>query len=621
MKKLIFLTTILTSIILSACGGSSDPIDPTPLPTPEKDKITFASGITSSLTFGADGGSENISFTASKAWTATLTNSNSDSWCQVEPASGQAGTGSVTIKVAANEDSDGKSAVVQIKSGTATASINVNQLQKNAIVIANKEYTLEKDSTHLDFEVKANVDFKVKVEGDWITQVESRGLTSTTLHFDIAENTTSVEREGKIVISSGDIVQEIKVVQAAGCALLLAIDSIGVSGYEIHLLNLENNTLSMFKLNENSNIDRMDCLTESGETPISISFNEDGLIKSMASDSLTLAFSNYNDCYVDIAVIYGDSMQMHKQVSCDIDWDNMMSGYSMSRKSRVWYDDIEQSELQQGLYDFLSSRVGKAIVAVEEMFEGQFDIKNGKDAFIWMVTSLKGISEIGIEEDYFLMNTIDVAEVASIIATRHPIVALWTLILNYDSYVDWCTEGFYQMMLQFDEWNNENVELGLGALNSGSGDLKATLTWNFYADIDLHAIEPSGEHIYYAEPNSIRSDGFLDYDNVDGGVGSIENIYWENPKDGVYYIFLDYYSGSDYGGSYVEETGNCKVTIMYKGVGKVYNVYMDVDAVKDVTEITLPYGQYSRSIGSKLMPEIKLIIKRMNKETKRKKGN
>jgi len=215
MKNINSLLVILMSIILTACSGSSDPIDPTPSPTPDNDKITFASGVDTSLSFDAEGGSATIGFTTSKTWTATLTNSNSDSWCQVEPASGQAGTGSLTIKVAANEDPDGKSAVVQIKSGTATASINVNQIQKNAIVIANKEYALEKDSTHLDFEVKANVDFKVKVEGEWITQVESRGLTATTLYFDIAENATGVEREGKIIISSDDIVQEIIVVQAA----------------------------------------------------------------------------------------------------------------------------------------------------------------------------------------------------------------------------------------------------------------------------------------------------------------------------------------------------------------------------------------------------------------------
>ena len=116
MKKIYSLLIILTSIILSACGGSSDPIEPTPSPIPDKDKISFASGTSSSLSFDADGGSATISFTASKGWTATLANNRADSWCQVEPASGQAGTGSITIKVAANEEPDDKSAVLQIKS-------------------------------------------------------------------------------------------------------------------------------------------------------------------------------------------------------------------------------------------------------------------------------------------------------------------------------------------------------------------------------------------------------------------------------------------------------------------------------------------------------------------------
>lgn len=65
----------------------------------------------------------------------------------------------------------------------------------------------------MDFDVQANVAFDVKVESDWIKQAESRGLESHSLYFDVAENTGDDEREGNIVISSGDIEQVIKVIQ------------------------------------------------------------------------------------------------------------------------------------------------------------------------------------------------------------------------------------------------------------------------------------------------------------------------------------------------------------------------------------------------------------------------
>ena len=245
----------------------------------------------------------------------------------------------------------------------------------------------------------------------------------------------------------------------------LVIDSLGVSGYEMHLLDFDNNSLSMFKLDEDGRIGRMDCLTESGENPISISFNESGLIESMASDSVTLVLSNYKDSYVDIAVVFGDNIQMQKEVKCDINWSDLMYAESRGGNSRAWYDDVEQNELQQGLYNFFNSQVGKSLLAIEDTFEGQFKIKDKKDAVEWMVSSVLGIADIGVD-DSFLMNTVSVTEIASAMALAHPAIALWTLIKNYGSYVDWCTEGFYQLMMTFDEWNKENLELGLKTLMS-----------------------------------------------------------------------------------------------------------------------------------------------------------
>lgn len=45
-----------------------------------------------------------------------------------------------------------------------------------------------------------------------------------------------------------------------------------------------------------------------------------------------------------------------------------------------------------------------------------------------------------------------------------------------------------------------------------SGFLTATLTWDGAGDVDLHAYEPSGEHVYYAHKNGFN--GKLDVDNT-----------------------------------------------------------------------------------------------------------
>jgi uncharacterized protein YfaP (DUF2135 family) len=132
----------------------------------------------------------------------------------------------------------------------------------------------------------------------------------------------------------------------------------------------------------------------------------------------------------------------------------------------------------------------------------------------------------------------------------------------------------------------------LAALNSGTGNLKITLSWDFYADIDVVVEEPDGNYIYWKYPYS-SSGGNLDFDNRRGGLGSKENVYWENPKDGIYTVALNYYGPSTY--CDLSESGICRVTIFYKGVGKVYNVAMTNDDLKVVACISLPSGELTKS--------------------------
>lgn len=211
------ILSILLLVIFACCwscsGGGEDVPTPTPTPKPEeKPKIELT---TTAPVLGPEGETTTVTFTSTEAWTIDVTEGCAVSWCSVTPISGNKGTNTLTVKTTANDTYDERNAKVTIKTGTITLSFIVTQMQKDAIIVAKNEYTVEATGGELNFEVNTNVDFKVETSVDWIKQNSgSRGLEAKPLSFTIAENTSDEAREGLITISSGELKQEIKVIQA-----------------------------------------------------------------------------------------------------------------------------------------------------------------------------------------------------------------------------------------------------------------------------------------------------------------------------------------------------------------------------------------------------------------------
>jgi hypothetical protein len=83
----------------------------------------------------------------------------------------------------------------------------------------------------------------------------------------------------------------------------------------------------------------------------------------------------------------------------------------------------------------------------------------------------------------------------------------------------------------------------------GTGDLAFRLRWSNSTDLDLHVIEPSGEHIYFAHRTSATG-GQLDVDSNSGCSGTssspVENVYWPTGRAprGNYEYYVDHWCGS-----------------------------------------------------------------------------
>ena len=79
----------------------------------------------------------------------------------------------------------------------------------------------------------------------------------------------------------------------------------------------------------------------------------------------------------------------------------------------------------------------------------------------------------------------------------------------------------------------------------GTGDVQVTLRWESEADLDLHVIDPNGEEIWFAHPES-SSGGILDVDAngaCEGASRPVENIYWPtgDAPPGTYSVVVVYF--------------------------------------------------------------------------------
>jgi len=209
------------SLTFMACPVEPEPVPgPTPKPT---ESIVLSSS--ENLSFDSDGGSCGISFTTSEAWTASITNNRADAWCTIEPTSGMKGNNSITLKVKENEETNDRTAVIQLKAGTTTKKINVSQKQKNALTLTSDKFQIPSSGGEFEIEIKANVKYSYTIDGkakEWISYESSRALSTSYLKFKVALNQGD-KREGVITITDGTLTEKVTVYQeASGPTIVLS---------------------------------------------------------------------------------------------------------------------------------------------------------------------------------------------------------------------------------------------------------------------------------------------------------------------------------------------------------------------------------------------------------------
>ena len=82
----------------------------------------------------------------------------------------------------------------------------------------------------------------------------------------------------------------------------------------------------------------------------------------------------------------------------------------------------------------------------------------------------------------------------------------------------------------------------LDEMGAIEGKITISLYWPTKDDLDLHCITPEGHHIYYE--NKSAGGGRLDVDmQISGDADSgVENIYFDDPKEGEYKVYINNYT-------------------------------------------------------------------------------
>ena len=131
-------------------------------------------------------------------------------------------TDKIYFEIEENTTYDNRSAQIFIrdKNSDLSDTLTINQSQLNALIIGQKDYKIPVEGQQISIEIKSNIDYEVilsKTAQSWIQEVpQSKGLTTSTLKYNILANTTGVNRTAKITIKdkNNTLSDTVQVIQA-----------------------------------------------------------------------------------------------------------------------------------------------------------------------------------------------------------------------------------------------------------------------------------------------------------------------------------------------------------------------------------------------------------------------
>lgn len=128
--------------------------------------------------------------------------------------------------ISPSEEYDKREGEIIFRSGELVETLKIYQTGGGILLLSKNEYTVSDKGEQIKVEISSNFDFEVKMpQVDWITANVTRSVSSHTLYYTVAPNTTYDKREAEIVYydrKDKSVADTLKIVQVQKDAILLS---------------------------------------------------------------------------------------------------------------------------------------------------------------------------------------------------------------------------------------------------------------------------------------------------------------------------------------------------------------------------------------------------------------
>lgn len=210
MKKHFLLVTWLFLLVFLAAGCSDNNEE---IPSTTQPSIEFSNETDLKPTLASGKSTTTLTFTATADWAAQV---NGADWLTVSPTQGKAGTIRLQLNASENDSYDERNAAVILTCGNVKETLTVTQKQQDALILTSNKVEMDQNGGTFSIELQSNVSVNYEIASDaqeWITSPSSRGLTASSLNFQVAENPGEDSRQGIITLRGNELTEQVTVYQ------------------------------------------------------------------------------------------------------------------------------------------------------------------------------------------------------------------------------------------------------------------------------------------------------------------------------------------------------------------------------------------------------------------------